>query len=285
MLAAAAHFAAQLVAADEPERELVHQHREPSQVLHFGVQSLSRAIGLELLLDGAWGNSPFAYKVLMAAHHKGARLDWRVASLADCMHARKHTGTHKTPFFVAADGQWITDSTTITAWLDGNVGAEGAASVRLVPSDERARAECLLLEDWADEGLNKCAEPFIWIGGGRFGMVLDLVVGEQTHKPSAFLFRVMSPYMKRRWQGRVDTHGGIDGARKLLCAQLDMIEARIAASNGAWLLGDAPTIADYAVAGQLANLVRFAATAELDARPLTARMVRAACASLPWARS
>jgi glutathione S-transferase len=228
-----------------------------------------------------WGNSPFAYKVLMAAAHTGVPLDWRVASLADCMQAKKKTGTHKTPFLATREGEWITDSTTISAWLE----ARATSGASLLPSDARARAECLLLEDWADEGLNRCAEPFIWIEGGRFGMVLDLVVGEQTHTPSALLFRVMSPYMRRRWQGRVDAHGGVEGTRKLLCAQLDLIEARIAAGGGAWVLGDAPTIADFAIAGQLANLVRFQATRELDARPKTATLVRAACAGLPWARA
>lgn len=223
-----------------------------------------------------WGNSPFGYKVVMAAAHKGVPIESRVASLSDCRRAQRHTGKHKVPFLVAGDA-WITDSTAICDWLESRDGGES-----LLPADRAARAECRLLEDWADEGLNKSAESWTWIGEGRLPRVMKLVVDEQKGV-SRLLFRVMGGYIRRRWRGRIEALGGLEATRALLCSQLDLIEDRLAGRT--WLFGEAATLADFAIAAQLANLVRLDTTADLDQRPATANMVRRACAALPWWRA
>lgn len=223
----------------------------------------------------AWGVSPFAYKVLMAAAHKGVAVASRVASLRDCARAQEKTGKRKTPFLVDGDA-WITDSSAICAHLE-----QRFAGPSLLPAGERERAECLLIEDWADEGLNRAAEPWIWTGRDRFSRMHRLVWQEQTHLPSRIAFRAAAPYMRRLWRKRALAHGGDGAARALLCAQLDLLERRLAGRP--WLFGDAPTVADFAVAGQLANLVRLDASEDLDARPAASAMVRRAASVLPWA--
>jgi glutathione S-transferase len=214
-----------------------------------------------------WSNSPFGYKVLSAAVHKGVPVDVRVASLPDCMEALKRTGRRKTPFVTVGD-RWISDSTAICAWLEEQAGPS------LWPAGAAARAECALLEDWADEALSKSVEPWTWMVGAGFDRMLSFVVEDQVHRPTAWLFRAMAGWMRRRWQGRVDAHGGAEATRELVCAQLDMLEARLAGRP--WLFGDAPTVADFAIAGQLANLVRFDCAQDLDARPAVSAMVRRA---------
>lgn len=222
----------------------------------------------------AWGISPFSYKVQMAAAHAGVGLEVRVASLADCGRAQKQTGKRKTPFLVAGEA-WITDSTAICAWIEARPGARS-----LLPRGERERAECLLLEDWGDEGLNRAAEPWIWMGGGRFGAIHRRVVGEQTHLPSRWAFALARGYMRRLWSKRASAQGSLEAGRALLVSQLDLIERRLAGAR--WLFGDEPTVADFAIAAQLANLVRFSGAEDLDERSATAAMVRRATSLLPW---
>lgn len=224
-----------------------------------------------------WGISPFSYKVLLAAAHKGAALETRIASLADLGQAQRRTGKRKTPFLVAGD-EWITDSTAICAWLEQRIPGPS-----LLPDDPVERAPCLLLEDWADEGLNRAVEPWLWAGGDRFPRIHRAVWEEQTHAPSRYAFRLARPYMRRLWRKRAEAHGSIEAARTLLLAQLDLLERRL--GGRAWLFGDAPTVADYAIAGQLANLVRFGGCEDLDARPATSAMVRRAIAVLPWGKA
>ncbi len=222
----------------------------------------------------AWGISPFSYKVQMAAAHAGVALEVRIASLADCGRAQKRTGKRKTPFLVAGE-TWITDSTAICAWIQARPGARS-----LLPGAERDRAECLLLEDWGDEGLNRAAEPWIWMGGGRFDIIHRRVVGEQTHLPSRWAFALARGYMRRLWTKRANAQGSLEAGRALLATQLDLIERRVAGAR--WLFGDEPTVADFAIAAQLANLVRFSGAEDLDERPATAAMVRRAASLLPW---
>lgn len=219
-----------------------------------------------------WGISPFCYKVLLAAAHKGVALDTRVASLADCLEARRRTGQRKIPFLVTAD-RWITDSSAICAWLESWPGPS------LLP--EGAEADCLLLEDWADEALRGAAEPWIWVVGAGVPRLQRLCADEQTHTPTRWITRAAGAYMRRVWTARVEAHGGPEATRRLLLSQLDLLERRL--GGRPWLFGEAPTLADYAVAAQLANLVRFGCSADLDARPATAALVRRAIARLPWA--
>lgn len=224
----------------------------------------------------AWGNSPFAYKVVMAAAHRGVVLTARVAGLPDMTAAKKHTGLQKTPFVVDGD-RWITDSTAICAWLDTR--GSGPA---LRPADPAARAECLLLEDWADEALNRSAEPWIWVGDpARYPRMHGLSVAEQTtHLPSKLIFIAIKGWLRNKWKARLAMHGGPAATHKLLCSQLDLLENRLA--GRAWFFGDSATVADFAVAAQLANLYRVGGHADVDARPALAALVKRAAAALPW---
>ena len=139
-----------------------------------------------------WSISPFGYKVLLAAAHKGVPTAVRVASFPDCMAAEKRTGKRKTPFMVVG-GEWISDSTTMCQWLERQPGPT------LWPQGAAERAECGLLEDWADEALNRSVEPWIWMVGHGFDRMLKLCIEDQTHRPSAWLFRLLGGWLRRRW--------------------------------------------------------------------------------------
>jgi glutathione S-transferase len=221
-----------------------------------------------------WGISPFGYKVLMAAAHKCVALETRLATFPAMMESQKRTGKRKTPFLVVGD-RWITDSTAICRYLEENFDGPS-----LFPAD---RAECDLVEDWADEGLNRAAEPWIWVGGNRLQVLPKLCADEQTHRLTHYAFVLMRGYMKRMWTARAKAHGSVDACRQQLCAQMDIVERRL--DERPWLFGDAPTVADFAIAGQLANLVRFNGAEDLNQRPKLSSMVRRAVSVLDWVRA
>jgi glutathione S-transferase len=64
---------------------------------------------------------------------------------------------------------------------------------------------------------------------------------------------------------------------------MDIVERRL--DERPWLFGDAPTVADFAIAGQLANLVRFNGAEDLNQRPKLSSMVRRAVSVLDWVRA
>ena len=222
-----------------------------------------------------WGISPFCYKVRMAAAAKGLRFEREsVADIALLQTAKRETRLAKVPVVETNDGEWVTDSTAIAKWIDAKY--PGAS---LYPDDPEARISCELLEDWADEALNMSAEPFIWLGGGRFKRVLGACADEQPSLFGRVVFRLFGPMLRRKWRRKAAKHGGLPATRALLESQLDLLERRLAGDP--WLFGTAPTAADFAVAGQLANLLRFGGEDIFSKSPNVRELVQRAIGTLP----
>lgn len=220
-----------------------------------------------------WGISPYCYKVRMAAAYKGVRFDERILGSAERRAAKAATGMPKVPVIQADDG-WVTDSTDILRWLEERFPARS-----IYPADARARAECALLEDWADEALDGVAEPWIWLGEGRFPTVHGACVAEQPQWSGRATMRALRPVIGSVWKLRALKHGGVSAARALLVGQLALVEERLAGAP--FLFGDTPTAADFAVVGPLLNLIRFRCGDVFSDAPHTERLVRHLGALLP----
>lgn len=205
--------------------------------------------------------SSFCYKVRLAAAYKGIALELRWATVGDLQRLQKRTGLGKVPC-IEVDGELVTDSTQILSWLDRR-----APESPLYPADARDRAECALLEDWADEALNLAVEPITWME--RDGPLLDWIFegrpfGDRMIRP---LMRVI---LRRKMAPRVTRNGGPGPTRALIGAQVALIEARLAGRT--WLYGEQPTAADFAIAAQLLNPWRLRMP-EVEGSPGVQRML------------
>ena len=77
----------------------------------------------------------------------------------------EHIGVDQMPAVRLADGRWLTDTTKIIDWYEGQLGGHP-----LVPSDPVQGFVCHLLEDWADEWWWRPAMHYRWhyAEGARF---------------------------------------------------------------------------------------------------------------------
>jgi glutathione S-transferase len=165
--------------------------------------------------------SPFVRKVLAAAAEKGIEVENKI----------RPPGSDPDPDFLAAspfrkipalkDGDFlISDSSAIIHYFEA-VKPEPA----LIPAEARARAQTIWYEEFADTIFSSC-------------------MGKM------FFNRIVSPM----FMGRA---GDLDAAAKAEAEELppifDYIE-KVAPAPGAFLVGETITLADIAVASQLANI-------------------------------
>jgi glutathione S-transferase len=218
-----------------------------------------------------WSMSAYCYKVRLAAAFKGVRFQERIFGMKELNAAKRATGLGKVPVIQTGD-EWVTDSTAILAWLDARYRARP-----LYP--EGREADCALLEDWADEALAAAVEPWLWLGEGRLAPLNKFCADEQESALSRFIMRAIRPVQKRVWTQRARRHGGLEATRALIGKQLGLIEDRLGSDD--YLFGDAPSAADFAVAAQLMNLVRFGAVHVFDDAPLALAFVRRVGRLLP----
>lgn len=142
-------------------------------------------------------------------------------------------------------GRAIADSTRILLYLEDRL-----PDPPLVPRDPGARAECLVLEDWADQAFMALSRRI------AYGDIL----ARPGRLASLFFPKDQGParWLKERIaKRRVAQRFGLSPARH----KADVVEAkRLAAlavarlSGRPWLLGEGPTIADIALAAMTAPL-------------------------------
>jgi glutathione S-transferase len=143
------------------------------------------------------------------------------------------------------DGRTIADSTAILLHLE-----ERYPDPPLVPSDAAARAECWLLEDWADQAFMEISRRI------SYGAVLS----QPGRLASMFFPQDSGPsrWVKERIaKRRVAQRFGLSPSRhaKDVVAVKRLAALAVARLGGRpWLLGSSPTIADIALAAMSAPL-------------------------------
>lgn len=154
----------------------------------------------------------------------------------------------------------IADSTAIAEHLERVVPTPS-----LYPADAAGRARARLLEDWSDEAFAKNLIAFkIYSPGNARAMV---ALSQPYYEPRWYHPLVVAaggPILKglaaNRRAGR-----SLERMRRDYETDLDLLEAAAAASP--FLVGDAPTVADFAVYGLLASMENLAGWELLAARP------------------
>ncbi|MFT3841576.1 MAG: glutathione S-transferase family protein [Myxococcaceae bacterium] len=175
---------------------------------------------------------------------------------------------NKVPYLVWGEKR-LEDSTAIVAAID-----EAGFGPKLIPSDPKLRADAHILEDWADESL-------YWQGVRiKFGddEVWKRIEPEFRQGFPAWMRPMGTLVARRQTLAKLDAQGLSRRAQQLadleLEQHLDALETRLA--GRAWLVGDAPSIADLAVTAMLSQLneqVSPKHAAAIAKRPALAKMM------------
>ncbi|MCP5056381.1 MAG: glutathione S-transferase family protein [bacterium] len=158
-------------------------------------------------------------------------------------------GVVQMPVLQLEDGRWLSDSTPVLAWFETQQEAPS-----IYPSDPAMRFIALLLEDYADEWLWRPAMHYRWsyVQDHQYasGVLADELTTHMWWLPR-FLRRSM---ITRRQYGGFVKGDGVDGSTRAHVEQayltaLDQLEAIFAQRS--FVLGHAPTIADFALMGPM----------------------------------
>jgi glutathione S-transferase len=183
--------------------------------------------------------SPFVRKVIAFAAEKGLALDVQPTGMADQNpEFRAASPFGKIPGF--ADGDYrLSDSSAICHYLDAK-----HPETRLIPEAAEARGKVVWFDEFADTILFGCGQKM-------------------------FFNRVVAPcFLKRPGdQALADT-----AERDELPPILDYLEGVVPDGEG-FLVGDALTLADIAVASPFANLLHLGIEADADRYPRTRAFV------------
>jgi glutathione S-transferase len=186
-----------------------------------------------------WPYSPFCMKVRAILDYKG--LEYRAVNPIGHVGAiRRRGGVGKVPA-VEIDGELIVDSTDIAHTLD-----ERFPDPPLLPEDQRQRALCHAIEDWADESLYFIGLYYRWYDAeGR--KPIPRVFGKSLTGRLAYRL-----YLRRilgQLSGQGTSRKRPEHVRRDLERQLDAVEGLL--DPGPYLFGDAPYLCDFALWGQL----------------------------------
>lgn len=180
------------------------------------------------------------------------------------------------------DDEVIGDSTDILARIDALAVRRGGAS--LVPAGARARAEAWLWEDYADRALNGYLVAARWADPRNWPLVREAYFKGAPW----FVKRLVAPMLRKKVISALVARDFLRAGDKALWDDfrrvLDCLEAR-APLDGFWLGGEAATVADLAIFGQLHGLrtpLTAAQARELTLRPaLTDWLDRVDVATFP----
>jgi glutathione S-transferase len=184
--------------------------------------------------------SHYAEKVRLILDYKGlAYQKVEVVPGIGQLELFQKTGQRQVP--VLKDGDtYIADSTAIAEYLDRRYPEKP-----ILPTDPAQKAQCMILEQWADEVLGMDA---------RKGLIACL--SQNPNFRTAFLPEITPMPLKSILGGLpVNLLGnlgapvglGVDNVREALKQDLRHLSAILA--NQPYLLGSTPTLADFAVAG------------------------------------
>lgn len=168
----------------------------------------------------------------------------------------QRSGQRQVPMLKDGD-RYIADSTEIAHYLDRQYPDKP-----ILPSDPQQRSLCLLLEDWADMSLGPNGRKGLLIALRRDGAFRsawlpaetpDFLKGLVSAIPSeaiAFVGNGLGASSETLQVAQADLERGLES----LCTRLE---------DQPYLVGDTPTLADFAVAG-LSLYLKFPAGAYLD---------------------
>lgn len=145
---------------------------------------------------------------------------------------------------VLKDGQEvIADSTAIARYLE-----ERYPEPAMIPADPQPRALCLLMEEWADESIGVKSRRVAFGALSQYPEFRTAMLPNNT--PDVFkrlVENVPSDIFNAFGMGVGAGPAGVRAAREAIEQDLDNLSVLL--SDRPYLVGDQPTLADFAVAG------------------------------------
>lgn len=190
-----------------------------------------------------WPYSPFCMKVRAILDYK--RAEYRTVNPLAARGRLRRRGTGKVPA-IEIGGKFITDSTDIAHALD-----ELIPKPPLLPADQRDKALCHVLEDWADESLYFLGLYYRWFDkAGRAEIPAKFGRSIRGRLAYAYYLRLVLKQIKG--------HGTLRKSPELVARDLErnLDAAERLLTPGPFLFGEAPYLCDFALWGQLAYLNR-----------------------------
>jgi len=196
--------------------------------------------------------SPYSLKVRSFLRYKGADFDWVQRSAATEEEFKRHAELPTVPLLISPGGKTSQDSTNMLATLEKEYTAPSAK-----PEDEACRALALILEDYADEWLNKAMFHNRWSQSPDKEAAATRVLEQ--------LFSGRAPARKRDAQAsvisRMSERLALVGATPENAPVISASFTRFASLFNAhlekhlFIFGGRPSVADFALAGQLQQMM------------------------------
>lgn len=194
--------------------------------------------------------SPYSVKVRSYLRFKGLKFEWLERTIARQEEFSRYAKLPLAPILVDADDSAMQDSTPIIEALEAQF-----AEPSILPEDAGVAFVSALLEDYADEWLNKAMFHYRWTYEADQNSAAQrlsdmLFAGEPVPDGAADM-------MKARMIGRLHHVGSspetaplIEGSFARIVRLLDAVLAK-----RDYLFGGRPSLADFGLAGQLAQLL------------------------------
>ena len=196
--------------------------------------------------------SPYSLKVRSFLRYKGADFDWVQRSAATEDEFKRHATLPTVPLLISPNGKTSQDSTSMLATLEKEHAAPSAN-----PEDPACQAIALLLEDYADEWLNKAMFQRRWSQSPDKEAAATRVLEQ--------LFSGRAPARKRdaqasviaRMTERLALVGATDENTPILSTSFERFATLFNAhlEKHLFIFGGRPSSADFALAGQLQQMM------------------------------
>lgn len=196
--------------------------------------------------------SPYSLKVRSFLRYKGADFDWVQRSAATEEEFKRHASLPTVPLLISPGGKTSQDSTSMLATLEKEHAAPSAN-----PEDEACAALALILEDYADEWLNKAMFHNRWSQSPDKEAAATRVLEQ--------LFSGRAPARKRdaqasviaRMTERLALVGATPENAPVIAASFERFANLLNAhlEHHLFIFGGRPSAADFALAGQLQQIM------------------------------
>jgi len=193
--------------------------------------------------------SPYSVKVRSYLRYKGIEFDWVARTNSRQEEFQRYAKLPLIPVLVDADENALQDSTPIIEQLETQF-----AEPSIIPEEASLAFLSALIEDYADEWLNKAMFHYRWSypedQESAAKRISDMIF-EGAEKPEGIEEQVRTRMIGRLYHvgSSPETAGLIEGSFTRLLALLNGLLAK-----RKYLFGGRPSLADFGLAGQLAQL-------------------------------
>lgn len=196
--------------------------------------------------------SPYSRKLRAILRYRRLPHLWKVGS-ADTLPEVAHVRPKLVPMLLApGESEWRVDSTPLAYWLEQRHPGERS----IIPDDPAQAFLCHLLEDFADEWVSKQMFHYRWHEDATALWAAQWIVRDSLPKAHGPALQQAAKFFHDRQRSRMALVGCTPANAPLIEASYQRLLSLLGPAVGAgrYLFGTRPSLADFALYGQLAQL-------------------------------